>query len=141
MKTMMLITAGSALLAGCAPTYAPAPMAATHGADAAAQTRACFRTMEIQNQRTVDRNAVLVRVMGGEVFRIETNSPCLSPGDGAEHLIVGTATGTGLVCKPNDLDLAVGSTSPGGITRRCIVTGVSRLTSGEIAALPPSMRP
>ena len=64
---------------------------------------------------------------------------CLAGASRQETLITESAGGSGLICRPIDLNLKV--RLGGGMVSPCIISAMTRLTPSELAALPPDLRP
>ncbi|MDB5425311.1 MAG: hypothetical protein JWQ29_2727 [Phenylobacterium sp.] len=129
---------GAAALSGAA---GPAGQAASGppGVDAAAKASAsqCFYRRDIRNHTVADAHTLYIDVAGRDVFRIQMANACLTAANSSDPLILTDRTGSMSVCKPIDLDLAIKS---GGVSH-CIVSGISKLTPAEVAALPKKLRP
>jgi hypothetical protein len=140
---MKLFTLASLIGAGALSGAAgPAEQAASAppGVDAAARAASssqCFYRRDIRNHTVGDAHTLYLDVAGRDVWRIEMSNACLASAMSSDPLILRNQTGGQSVCKPIDLDIAIAS---GGVSH-CIVSGITRLTPAEVAALPKKMRP
>jgi hypothetical protein len=130
----------AALLGACASPYAETA-AAPAGADAVAAAPAggCFRMNDIRAHRIADSRTLYVDVRGQETWRLEMSGSCMAGASRQETLITESAGGSGMICRPIDLNLKV--RLGGGMVSPCIVSTMNRLTPAEVAALPPDLRP
>lgn len=130
----------AALLGACASPYAGTAVA-PHGADAAASAPAggCFRMSDIRAHRIADPRTLYVDVRGQETWRLEMSGACLAGASRQETLITESVGGSGIICRPIDLNLKVRLGA--GMVSPCIVSTMTRLTPAEVAALPPDLRP
>jgi len=113
--------------------------AAAAGPALAAPNDGCFRMSQMQGHTIAGPSTLYVGVNNSrDVYRITTSGNCLAAKNDSDPLITRVAGGSDLICKPIDLDLAVGGT--GGVSH-CIVSGIQKLTPGETAALPKKLKP
>lgn len=131
----------AALLGACASPYAQtaAAPAGTDAVAAAPGAGGCFRMNDIRSHRIADSRTLYVDVRGQETWRLEMSGSCLSGASRQETLITESAGGSGMICRPIDLNLKV--RLGGGMVSPCIVQSMARLTPAEVAALPPELRP
>jgi hypothetical protein len=118
-----------------------AAMAATPGlaADGAkTPARQCFMTREIRNHTVGDRNTLYLNVGGRDTWRVTMSNNCLSASTGYDPLVIRNFTGSTDICRPLDLDIGVNT---GDFTSHCIVSGISKMSPAEVAALPAKVRP
>jgi hypothetical protein len=128
MKTALIaFTAATAALALSAPPASAAD--------------ACFRTNDMHNHTKIDDNSIYVAVGLHDVYRITAAGKCFAGMTSSGTLVIKTTASTGLVCKPLDLDLGVRDSGAGAITTHCIVSGVTKLTPTEVAAIPKKLKP
>jgi hypothetical protein len=126
MKTVLAFTAGLAVAAAACPSLA-------------ADKGSCFRMSQMQGHTVVDGSTLYVGISGSrDVYRITTAGNCLAAKTSSDPLITRSVGGSDLVCKPIDLDLAVGGM---GGPSHCIVNGIQKLTPAEVAALPKKLKP
>jgi hypothetical protein len=133
-----LVTVGA--LSGAA---GPAGQAASAppGVDTAALTSTgagtCFYRRDIRNHTVGDAHTLYLDIAGREVWRVQMSNSCLVSAVSSDPIIIRNREGGQSVCKPMDLDIAVAAAGES----RCIVSGISRLTPTEVAALPKKIRP
>lgn len=136
MKLLILASA----IAAAALTGAAGPRAVSvHGVDtaSAAGSRQCFARRDIRNHTVGGPRTLYLDINGREVWKVEMSNSCLASAVSSDPLIFRNDTGGQSVCRPLDLDITVSAAGPS----RCIVSGISKLTAAEVAALPKKMRP
>lgn len=142
MRTHLAAGCAAALLAACASpqTYgaADAGRASADVAGVAAAT-SCFRMNDIRAHRVADSRTLYVDVGGRDTYRFDMSGSCLAGASREETLITESTGGSGLICRPLDLDLKV--RLGGGMVSPCIISGITRLSPAEVAALPRELRP
>jgi hypothetical protein len=117
-KTLILAAVGLALAAGSA-TAQPGGT--------------CLRTQNLRNHTIGDDHTLYFDYNGREVYRLTTSNNCLAAATSSDPIVLKDMS-QGMMCKPIDWDLSVRGS-------RCIVTGMSKLTPQEVAALPKGKRP
>ncbi|HEX4197498.1 MAG TPA: DUF6491 family protein [Caulobacteraceae bacterium] len=120
------------MLRGLLGLAAAAALAA--GLPAVAEAQGCFYPNQWTSWKAPDDHTIFLKV-GQRVFRLDIAGSCPSLHTGARLI---TRTDATQLCRPVDWDLRV---SDGGVASRCIVSNMTQLTSGQIAALPPDARP
>jgi hypothetical protein len=123
MKPLVPLLAGLALLGA---------------AGAASAADSCFRMNQVRGHSIVDPHTLYIGTEDHAVYRVTMSGSCLAAKDSYDPLITREQAGSDLVCKPIDLDLAVGG--PGGVSH-CIVAGIQKLSPAEVAAIPKKQRP
>ena len=118
----MLILAG---LAGA--LAASATVAAAQPGDS------CLRTHNLRNHTIGDDHTLYFDYNGREVYRVTTSNNCLAAATSSDPLVLADRS-QGMMCRPLDWDISVRGT-------KCIVTGMSKLSPQEVAALPKGKRP
>ena len=98
----------------------------------------CLRSHEIRGHTVVDRNTMLLGSNQREVYRVTFKGACLAGAVSSDPIITEQRTGSDLVCRPIDLDIAI---SKGGFAMPCIVDSIAKLTPEQASALPPRLRP
>lgn len=142
MRTYFAAGCAAALLTACAsPQSHDAASATRVGADAVdvAAAPGCFRMNDIRSHRIADSRTLYVDVGGRETYRLDMSGSCLAGASRQETLITESVGGSGLICRPIDLNLKV--RLGGGMVSPCIISNMTRLTPAEVAALPPDVRP
>jgi hypothetical protein len=124
MKAVLALTA---MLAG-ALTLAPPAVAHPH------EQNSCFWTRDLRNHTVGDDHTLYFNVGGRSVLRVETSGACLAGVSSSDPIVLRDRASTGQVCSPLDLDISARGA-------RCIITGMTRLTPEEAAALPRRVRP
>ncbi|MDO9249429.1 MAG: DUF6491 family protein [Phenylobacterium sp.] len=127
-RLLPLVLAAAALSAGASQALAADP----------APGRQCFRVSQMDGHTVGDPKTLYVGVRNKDVFRIEMNGSCLAGASMGDPLVIETAGGNDLVCRPIDLSLKVAGTI--GLSP-CIVKSITRLTPPQIASLPPKLKP
>jgi len=126
MKIALSLLAGLTLAAAAGPTLA-------------ADNGSCFRLSQMQGHTVADPHTLYVGISGRrDVYRISMSGSCLTSKFDSDPLITRSAGASDLVCRPIDLDLAVGG--PGGPSH-CIISDIQKLTPAELAALPKKLHP
>ncbi|HEY9216583.1 MAG TPA: DUF6491 family protein [Phenylobacterium sp.] len=143
MKTTAVLGCTAALLGACAsPQPHHAAYAERVGSDAVDTTRTasgCFRMNDIRAHRIADPQTLYIEVAGRDTYRVDMSGACLAGASRQETLVTESASGSGLVCKPIDLNLKVSMS--GGILSPCIVRAITPLSPAEVAELPDDLRP
>jgi len=119
----------AAFIAAIAPPAAWAQTPARPGT-------ACFHVKQMQHLRA-DGPRTLYARMGKGVLRLDLANDCPDVAVYGGALVLRPAP-SGLVCGPMDINIDL--KNHGG-TRRCIVSDLTQLTAGEVAALPRAARP
>lgn len=122
MKTLILAGAAGLILA-----------AATAAAAHPDHPDHCVRTEWLRNHTVADDHTLYFDYNGREVYRVTTNNNCLAATTSSDPIVLRDRS-QGMLCHPIDWDIAVHGT-------RCIVTGVSKLSPDEVAAIPKGKRP
>lgn len=123
MKTLILAGAAGLLL-----TTAVATAAAAQGAG-----QQCLRTQSLRNHTVGDDHTLYFDYNGRDVYRVTSSSNCAAAATSSDPIVL-RDRGQGMLCAPIDWDISVRGT-------HCIVTGVSKLSPAEVAALPKGKRP
>jgi hypothetical protein len=104
---------------------------------AAAQPKAetsCFWTRDLRNHTVGGDHTLYFDVGGRSVYKVETTGACLAGATSSDPIVMRQRTGSGQICAPIDLDLSIRGS-------RCIVSGLTKLTPEEAAALPRRIHP
>ena len=118
------------VLIGVAGTFLLAlPAAAQPHADGA-----CFWTRDLRNHTIADSHTLYFNLAGRAVYRVETSGSCLAGMSSTDPIVLHDRASTGQICDKTDLDISAGGA-------RCIVSGMTKLTPDEAAALPHRFRP
>ena len=111
-------------------------MAAATAFSAAAQPSkdSCFWTRDLHNHTVGDAHTLYFDVGGRSVYRVTTSDNCLAGATSSDLIVLRDRASTGRICNALDVDISVHGA-------RCIVSGLSKLTDEEKAALPRRVRP
>jgi hypothetical protein len=120
--------AATASLSVARAADSPAPTAA------GGEEKACFWTRQVRNYTNDGQRMIYLSVADRNVWRIETNGACLNAASASDPIRFTESAASGRVCTAIDVDVQVR-------TSRCIVTGLTKLTPEEVAALPSRLRP
>ncbi len=136
MRSILAITLTAASVASCAPSTERA--AGTPGISTSNDARQCFQPDRITNFTRGDAEQVYVKVLGGEVFELNSGG-CPDMGRGVSLLIAPT-TGIGdRLCVGEDARVSTPNGSFG--PSQCRARVVRALTPAEVEALPSRQRP
>jgi hypothetical protein len=93
----------------------------------------CLRTEWLRNHTIGDDHTLYFDYNGRSVYRVTSSNNCASAAASSDPIVL-RDRGQGMLCAPIDWDISVRGS-------RCIVTGVSKLSPAEVAALPKGKRP
>lgn len=119
------------VLAGLAAATAFAAAACAAQASAAEET--CLRPQWLRNHTVGDDHTLYFDYNGTAVYRLTSSNNCLAAMTSADTIVLKNR-GQGLICRPIDWDVSARGA-------RCIITGMTKLTPAEVAALPKGKRP
>jgi hypothetical protein len=94
----------------------------------------CFWTRDLRNHTVGDPHTLYFDVGGRDVYRVTTSDACLGGVTSTDTIVLRDRASTGRICDKLDWDISVRGA-------HCIVSGMSRLTPAEAAALPKHVRP
>jgi hypothetical protein len=94
----------------------------------------CIWTRDLRNHTVGDAHTLYFNVGGREVYRVTTSDSCLAGATSTDPIVMRDRVSTGRLCDKLDWDISVRGA-------HCIVSGVSRLTPTEAAALPKHVKP
>jgi len=94
----------------------------------------CIWTRDLRNHTVGDDHTLYFNVGGRSVLRVEMSGACLAGVSTSDPIVLRDRASTGQICSPLDIDISARGA-------RCIVTGMTRLTPEEAAALPRRIRP
>ena len=100
---------------------------------------ACFFSREFQQWRAPDANTIYIRVGVNRFYRLELAASCPALLFLNTRLVT-VFHGSDAICGPIDWDLRV-SPYLEGVTERCIVKAMTRITPAEVASIPSRFRP
>ena len=107
-------------------------------ANPATPAEQCFRSRDMSNHRRVDDQTLYLKVGVKDVYRLQSKGKCFTGLTSTEPLVIKTTGGSGMICRPLDLDLSV---KHGNIATPCIVDSITKLTPEEVAAIPKGQKP
>jgi hypothetical protein len=93
----------------------------------------CVRTQFLRNHTVGDNHTLYFDYDGRDVVKLTTSGNCLAAVTSSDPIVLKDRS-AGQICKPIDWDIRVR-----GIP--CMVTGMTKLTPAEVAALPKGKRP
>jgi Family of unknown function (DUF6491) len=114
-----------------------AALAVATAFSAAAQPGAkdsCFWTRDLRNHTVADDHTLYFDVGGRSVYRVDMAGSCLAGVTSSDPIVLRDRPATGQICNKLDLDIRVRGAG-------CIVSGITKLTPQEVAALPKRVRP
>jgi hypothetical protein len=98
----------------------------------------CFYSNQWGNWKATDDHTMYIRVNQHEIFRLDFANSCTEMTWPGAHLIT-HVHGSDSICSPLDIDLKVSTDR--GFATPCIVSGMTRLSDAQVAALPKSALP
>ena len=131
-----VVTATGLIAAHKAPAPSNLPPPPASGAGLASGQ--CLRSHAIRGHTMVDNYTLLLGSDRHEVYRVTFKGACLAGAMSSDPIITEQRSGSDLVCRPLDLDIAI---SKGGIASPCIVDSIAKLSAEQARALPPRLRP
>jgi hypothetical protein len=96
--------------------------------------KSCIWTRDLRNHTVGDDHTLYFNVGGRSVLRVEMSGACLAGISSSDPIVLRDRASTGQICSPLDVDISARGS-------HCIVTGMTRLTPEEAAALPRRIRP
>jgi hypothetical protein len=94
----------------------------------------CIWTRDLRNHTVGDAHTLYFDVGGRDVYRVTTSDACLAGATSSDPIVMRDRASTGRICDKLDWDISVHGA-------HCIVSGMSRLTPAEAAALPKHVKP
>ncbi|THD51430.1 DUF6491 family protein [Phenylobacterium sp.] len=131
MKPAVMLISAAALAVAAAPAPA-APKAAA---------KQCFRTQDIGGHTVGDSHTLYLSVGGKSVYRVTMRNVCLGGISSSDPIELTARAGSGSICEPDDLDVRATLAGGGGLSTRCLIDDISKLTPAEAAALPNGVKP
>jgi hypothetical protein len=123
---------GAAVLAVAAPASA---------APKATADKQCFRTQDIGNHTVGDSQTLYLNVGGKSVYRVGMRNSCLNGISSSDPIELSASGGSGSICGPEDLNVRATLAGGGGLSTRCVIDSLAKLTPAEAAALPKGAKP
>jgi hypothetical protein len=131
MKLALVLTAATALAAAGPALAAPK----------AAAAKQCFRTQDIGNHTVGDSHTLYLSVGGMSVYRVTMRNVCLGGISSSDPIELSARGGSGSICEADDLDVRATLAGGGGLSTRCLIDDLVKLTPAEVAALPKGAKP
>jgi len=117
-------------------------LAASHPSSVAAPSvePRCFSPRDITHFRVSDIHKVLLLVADKSIYEVTFASPCPDVDWNYGFVVRGSGD---RVCEGSNLDVRIAPTRTpeSGMSTRCRITNVRRLSAQEVAALPGRLRP
>jgi hypothetical protein len=126
-----LVLAAAAVLAAATPALA-APKAAA---------KQCFRVQDVGNHTVGDSHTLYLSVGGKSVYRVTMRNVCLGGISSSDPIELNARGGSGSICEADDLDVRATLAGGGGLSTRCLIDELVKLTPAEAAALPKGAKP
>ena len=123
MKTTLALIGAACALAAALPASAQPK-----------SENSCFWTRDLRNHTVGGEHILYFDVGGRSVYRVDTSDSCLAAATSSDPIVLVDRAGNGQVCNKLDLDISVRGA-------HCIVSGLTKLTPAEAAALPKKMKP
>jgi len=127
-----LVPVAVAILAAATPALA---------APKAAPAKQCFRVQDIGNHTVSDSHTLYLSVGGKSVYRATMRNVCLGGISSTDPIELNARGGSGSICEPDDLDVRATLAGGGGLSTRCLIDELVKLTPAEVAALPKGVKP
>ena len=128
--------AGVASLAFAQPASPPAAATPTPAAKPA--RKPCFFLPHLRGTRADGPNHLYARVNTKDIYRFDFRYPCNALPMSTNGVVLKTAGGSALICSAIDVDISV---RDHGVSERCMVDSMTKLTPDEIAKLSPKQLP
>lgn len=128
---LILALVGAATLAAATPAPA-APKPAT---------KQCFRAQDIGNHTVGDNHTLYLSVGGKSVYRVGMRNICLGGIQSSDPIELNARASSGSICEADDLDIRATLAGGGGLSTRCLIDDLVKMTPAEVAALPKDLKP
>jgi hypothetical protein len=101
----------------------------------------CFTPDQVQSHKVGDGHTLFLKIAGNAVYRVDMTNNCLGGVSSTDPLKIGqTASASGGVCEPGDLDVQA-ELGGGGLPSHCRIDKITRLTPAQVTALPKDQQP
>lgn len=137
--TIIVSLLAAAALSACAQARAPAAAQSAEGSTITSAPPRCFRMSQIRNHRIAENDTIYLKVGFRAYYKVTTVGSCAATAMPDETLIMSTASGSDLICRPIDLDLKIRHSAD--FISPCIVKDIVKLTPEQVAALPKKFKP
>ena len=101
----------------------------------------CIRTQDIGNHTVADNHTLYFSVGGKAVYRVSMRNVCLGGITSSDPIELNARAGSGSICGAEDLEVRATLAGGGGLSTRCLIDDLTRLTPAEAAALPKGVKP
>jgi hypothetical protein len=105
----------------------------------AAEKSKCFEVSEVKGHTIADDHTLYLKVGGASVYRLGMSNNCLGGMKPSDPVTV-KARSTPKICEAEDLDVHA-EVNGGGLSSRCILDTLTKLTPAEASALPAKLKP
>ena len=96
--------------------------------------QSCFWTRDLRNHTVADSHTLYFDLAGRDVYRVDTSDSCMAGMTSTDPIVLRDRASTGRICSKMDLDISARGA-------HCIVSGLTKLTPEEVAAIPRRVRP
>lgn len=100
-------------------------------------SRQCFWSRNISGWNSLNDETLLLRVGVRDYYQLDLLPGCSGLDFAGETIGIKTRGGSDFICTGLDVQVIV----PDGLPNRCDVKSVSKLTTAQVAALPPKSKP
>jgi hypothetical protein len=129
MKLAVSLIGAVALIAAATPALAAEKPAAGK----------CFDVKDIKGHAIADDRTLYLNVGGQSVYRVAMSNNCLG-GMGANDPVTVKERSAPKICEAADLDVHA-EVNGGGLSSRCVIDTLTRLTPAQASALPAKLKP
>jgi hypothetical protein len=99
----------------------------------------CFDVKDVKGHVIADDHTLYLNVGGHSVYRVAMSNNCLG-GMGPSDPVTIKERSAPKICEADDLDVHA-ELNGGGLSSRCVLDSLTRLTPAQAAALPPKLKP
>jgi hypothetical protein len=124
---------GAVALAAAMPAFAAEKGAAEKGA------AKCFDVHDVKGHTIADDRTLYLNVGGQSVWRVGMRNNCLG-GMAPNDPVTIKERSAPKICEADDLDIHA-EVNGGGLTSRCVLDTLTRLTPTQASALPAKLKP
>ncbi|HZZ70452.1 MAG TPA: hypothetical protein VFE18_19960 [Phenylobacterium sp.] len=116
-------------------------VAATSGlaAQKASAAEKCFDVSEVKGHTIADDHTLYLKVGGASIYRLGMSNNCLG-GMGPGDPVTVKARSASKICEAADLDVHA-EVNGGGLSSRCILDTLTKLTPAQASAIPAKLKP
>ncbi|HLZ75093.1 hypothetical protein [Phenylobacterium sp.] len=99
----------------------------------------CFDVKDIKGHVIADDRTLYLNVGGQSVYRVGMSNNCLG-GMAPSDPVTLTGRGAPKICEASDLDVHA-EVNGGGLSSRCVIDTLTKLTPAQASALPAKLKP